>query len=538
MTALASPAAQALDSTQAGVELGIYEKALKWNGSWEDLLAQAARAGFSFVDISIDETPEREARLAWTPAERAAVVAATEATGVPLTGLCLSIHRRIAPGSADPAVRQRAQEVLRQGIDLAADLHIPVLQLAGYFAYYEDATPDARAHYVDCLRHGAEYASRRGVLLGIENVDGTDIVSISAAMDVVDEIRSPWLQLYPDLGNIAEQGFGLTAELQRGEGHMVALHAKDVRRGEPRRVPMGGGIVDWDEAFAELARQRWSGRLMIEMWNDEADDSVELASAARDFIAGRLAAAGIPVVNRPAAQAAPTASETNEALPESLRTLQREVLDGNLALPQAGLVAWTGGNLSARDPETGLIAIKPSGVLYDDMRAEDMVIVDLAGRIVHGTKGPSSDTASHLGVYRARPDVMSIVHTHSRYATAFAAAGRPIPCVLTAIADEFGGDVPLGEYASIGGNAIGEEIVRAIGHSPAIIMKQHGVFTVGPTIAKALQAAVMVEDIAHTVAVAQGLGELTRLPEEEIAANYDRYSNRYGTDAASEGLTR
>ena len=527
----------------AGVELGIYEKALKWNGSFDDLLTQAARAGYSFVDISIDETPEREARLTWTPAERAAVVAATERTGVPLTGLCLSIHRRIAPGSADPAIRQRAIEVLRKGIDLCADLHIPVLQLAGYFAYYEDAHPSARAWYVDCLRHGAEYASRRGVLLGIENVDGTDIVSISAAMAVVDEIRSPWLQLYPDLGNIAEQGYPLTAELQRGEGHMVAMHAKDVRHGEPRRVPMGGGIVDWDEAFAELARQRWSGRLMIEMWNDESDDSVELAAAARDFIAGRLAAAGIPVASpapktQPNTQAGPSASQTTETLPESLRQLQEEVWKGNLALPKAGLVAWTGGNLSARDPETGLIAIKPSGVLYDDMRPEDMVIVDLDGRIVHGTKGPSSDTASHLGVYRARPDVMSIIHTHSRYATAFAAAGRPIPCVLTAIADEFGGEVPLGEYASIGGNAIGEEIVRSIGHSPAIIMKQHGVFTVGPTIAKALQAAVMVEDIAHTVAVAQGLGQLTPLPAEEIAANFDRYTNRYGTDAASEGLTR
>jgi len=177
-------------------------------------------------------------------------------------------------------------------------------------------------------------------------------------------------------------------------------------------------------------------------------------------------------------------------------------------------------------------------MLYDQMTAEDMVIVDLDGHIVHGDRGPSSDTASHLGVYRARPDVMSIIHTHSRYATAFAAAGKAIPCVLTAIADEFGGDVPLGEYASIGGNAIGEEIVRSIGHAPAILMKQHGVFTLGPSIGKALQAAVMVEDIAHTVAVAEGLGSLTRLPDEEIAANYDRYTHRYGTKNASEGVSQ
>ncbi len=516
------------------VELGIYEKALKWTGSWEDLFQQAAQAGFSFVDLSVDETAEREARLDWTPEQRAEVRAASEKSGVAIGGLCLSIHRRVAPGSSDPAMRERARQVLIQGIDLCADLNIPVLQLAGYFAYYEDPVPENRQWYVDCLRYGADYAALRGVLLGIENVDGTDIVSISAAMEVVDEINSPWLQIYPDIGNIAEQGLPITSELRRGAGHMLAIHAKDVRRGEPRRVPMGEGIVDWDEAFAELARQGWSGRLMIEMWNDEADNSADLAAQAREFIEDRLKASGITI--RPRTEQQDTASDS--ALPASLVRLREEVCEGNLMLPKAGLVAWTGGNLSARDPETGHIVIKPSGMLYDEMTPEDMVVVDMDGRIVHGDRGPSSDTASHLGVYRARPDVMSIVHTHSRYATAFAAASRPIPCVLTAIADEFGGDVPLGEYASIGGNAIGEEIVRSIGHSPAILMKQHGVFTVGPTIMKALQAAVMVEDIAHTVLVASGLGELTRLPDDEIAANYDRYTNRYGTEAASEGLTR
>jgi len=515
------------------VELGIYEKALKWNGSWADLFAQAATAGFSFLDLSIDESPEREARLAWTPAERNSVREASEAGGVAIGGLCLSLHRRIAPGSNDPAMRERAIEVLARGIDFCADLHIPVLQLAGYFAYYEDAPADARDGYVHCLRMGAEYAARKGVLLGIENVDGTDITSIEAAMDVVDAVGSPWLQLYPDLGNIAEQGLPMVGELRRGRGHMLALHAKDVRRGEPRRVPMGEGIVDWDVAFAELATQRWSGRLMIEMWNDEAPDSAARAAEAREFIAAKLSAAGIEI-RTPGAQPTPAEAE----LPASLVRLREEVLAGNLELPKAGLVAWTGGNLSARDPETGLVAIKPSGMLYDQMTAEDMVIVDLDGHIVHGDRGPSSDTASHLGVYRARPDVMSIIHTHSRYATAFAAAGKAIPCVLTAIADEFGGDVPLGEYASIGGNAIGEEIVRSIGHAPAILMKQHGVFTLGPSIGKALQAAVMVEDIAHTVAVAEGLGSLTRLPDEEIAANYDRYTHRYGTKNASEGVSQ
>ncbi len=220
-----------------------------------------------------------------------------------------------------------------------------------------------------------------------------------------------------------------------------------------------------------------------------------------------------------------------------LATLRQEVLDGNLALPRHGLVAWTGGNLSARDADTGLVVIKPSGLRYDEMGAKDMVVVDLGGKIIEGHRGPSSDTSSHLGVYRHRPDVMSIVHTHSTYATAFAATGQSIPCCLTAIADEFGGPIPCGGYAPIGGDAIGEEIVRSIGISPAILMRQHGVFTIGSTIHKALQAAVMVEDVARTVAIAMGIGVINALPDSEIASNFDRYQNRYGTASASTGLS-
>jgi L-ribulose-5-phosphate 4-epimerase len=220
-----------------------------------------------------------------------------------------------------------------------------------------------------------------------------------------------------------------------------------------------------------------------------------------------------------------------------LEELRDEVWRANLALPAHGLVTWTSGNVSARDADTGLIVIKPSGMSYADMTADDMVVVDLDGAVVEGRRGPSSDTLSHLGVYREREDVVSIVHTHSTYATAWAAIGEPIPCVLTAIADEFGGDIPLGAYARIGGEQIGAEIVRSIGRSPAIIMRQHGVFTIGPSIAKALQAAVMVEDVARTVAIARSMGALERLSDEEIEANHSRYSHRYGTAGASEGLT-
>lgn len=221
-----------------------------------------------------------------------------------------------------------------------------------------------------------------------------------------------------------------------------------------------------------------------------------------------------------------------------LERLRQQVLEGNLALPAHGLVTWTSGNVSVRDADSGLVVIKPSGLRYDEMTADDMVVVDLDGRVVEGHRGPSSDTSSHLGVYRHRDDVMSIVHTHSTYATAFAAVGRGIPCCMTAIADEFGGPVPCGGYARIGGDDIGDEIVRSIGSSPAILMRQHGVFTVGPTMEKAIKAAVMVEDVARTVAIAMTLGEVEDLPAEEVAANHDRYQNRYGTAAASTGLSR
>lgn len=219
----------------------------------------------------------------------------------------------------------------------------------------------------------------------------------------------------------------------------------------------------------------------------------------------------------------------------SLNDTRDAVCAANRRLPELGLVTWTSGNVSMRDPETGHIVIKPSGRTFDELVPEDMVVVALDGTVVDGRLGPSSDTAAHLYVYRERPEIGSVIHTHSNFATAFAAAGRSIPVYITAIADEFGGPIPLGAYAPIGDDAIGREICRSIGDSPAILMRQHGVFTVGATIEKALKAAVMVEDVAKTVWLASQLGELEELPEHEVRSNHDRYSTRYGTEAASLG---
>jgi L-ribulose-5-phosphate 4-epimerase len=212
----------------------------------------------------------------------------------------------------------------------------------------------------------------------------------------------------------------------------------------------------------------------------------------------------------------------------SIEQLRQQVFEGNRMLPEAGLVTWTSGNVSGRDPETGHIVIKPSGVRYEAMRPEQMVVVDLAGRVIQGDLKPSVDAATHLYVYRHRPDVMGMVHTHSTFATAFAAVGKPIPVVLTAIADEFGGPIPLGDYCQIGGEEIGRELVRSIGDSRAILIKNHGVFTIGPTVEAAVKAAVMVEDVARTVYYAMQLGQPDEIPPDEVARAHQVYLNDYG----------
>jgi L-ribulose-5-phosphate 4-epimerase len=211
-----------------------------------------------------------------------------------------------------------------------------------------------------------------------------------------------------------------------------------------------------------------------------------------------------------------------------LAALRERLVELHAELPRHELVVWTGGNISVRDPETGLVAIKPSGVRYDDLTAASMVVVDLDGTVVEGALKPSSDTTSHLYVYRHRADVNGVVHTHSRFATAFAAVGRPIPVYLTAQADEFGGEIPCAGFAFIGDDAIGSLVVEGIGRSPAILLKNHGVFTVGSTAEAAVKAAVMVEDIAATVWTALQIGTPDALEDDVVERLHKRYTTVYG----------
>jgi L-ribulose-5-phosphate 4-epimerase len=227
----------------------------------------------------------------------------------------------------------------------------------------------------------------------------------------------------------------------------------------------------------------------------------------------------------------PTAPHDVEA---AIAAVRAEVAKLHGELVRYGLIVWTGGNVSGRVPGTDLFVIKPSGVSYDDLTPDNMILCDLAGNVIPGTPGsersPSSDTAAHAYVYRNMPGVGGVVHTHSTFAVAWAARGEEIPCVITAMADEFGGPIPIGPFAIIGDDSIGRGIVETLtGHrSRAVLMQNHGPFTIGVNAKDAVKAAVMVEDVARTVHYAREAGPLIPIPQEAIDRLYDRYQNVYG----------
>ncbi|MEU8263030.1 L-ribulose-5-phosphate 4-epimerase [Micromonospora sp. NPDC048999] len=222
---------------------------------------------------------------------------------------------------------------------------------------------------------------------------------------------------------------------------------------------------------------------------------------------------------------------------EVVRPVREAVAALHAQLTAYRLVAWTAGNVSGRVPGHDLMVIKPSGVDYADLTADSMVVCDLDGNLVEGDLNPSSDTAAHAYVYRHRPDVGGVVHTHSTYASAWAARGEPIPCVLTAMADEFGGEIPVGPFAMIGDDSIGRGIVETLtGHrSPAVLMRNHGVFTIGATARDAVKAAVMCEDVARTVHLARQLGTPREIDPVDVDRLYARYQKVYGQPGRSDG---
>lgn len=259
--------------------IGLYEKGLPRELSWEARLAAARDAGFDYLELSIDEADERLARLDWPAGERAALRRAIENAGFPILTMCLSAVRKYPPGSASAETRAISLDVHRKAIDLAADLGIRIIQVCGYDVFYEPRDEGARGRFIDGLIQAAQWAGRAGVMLGLENVDTPVIESMEKAVAVAREIHSPWVNIYPDIGNLMAAGFPPPTNLPAAEGRLVAVHVKDARPGEIRGVRFHEGIVPFEETFRTLKKIHFSGPITVEMWADRMNGADPFATA-------------------------------------------------------------------------------------------------------------------------------------------------------------------------------------------------------------------------------------------------------------------
>lgn len=273
------------------MRIGLYEKGLPPLPDWPARMAAARNSGFDFLEIAIDESDEKRARLDWSPQSRNAFRNASAEAGMPVFNLIFSILRRYPLGAPDAQVRAAGLDTLKRGIALAADLGIRCLQIPGYYSFYEPAGPDGAARFESGLADSAAWAADAGVMLGIENMDGADVLSLRDGLRHADAVGSPWLQLYPDVGNLAANGLDVADELAAATGRMVGIHLKDTRPGVYRRVPFGEGTVPFDAAFRTLAETGYRGSFLIEMWNDGDPDSLRIVADSLAFIRGRLEAA-------------------------------------------------------------------------------------------------------------------------------------------------------------------------------------------------------------------------------------------------------
>jgi len=273
--------------------IGVYEKALPTNISWEERLNEARNSQFDYVELSIDESEKRLERLESSSSERKEIRSAINQTGMPLKTMCLSGHRKYALGSSSANTRLQSIEMFDKAIDLACELSIRIIQVAGYYVYYENETAESTKYYEESLAKGLELATKAGVMLAIENMDTLGIVSLEEGMRLVKHFNSPWLQLYPDIGNLTERKKDINQELEFAKNHMVALHIKDTRPGEPRRVAFGEGEVPFLEAFKKLAELEFKGPVMVEMWNDDDADSLQKVRDARTWVVDKMIQAGL-----------------------------------------------------------------------------------------------------------------------------------------------------------------------------------------------------------------------------------------------------
>jgi L-ribulose-5-phosphate 3-epimerase len=266
--------------------VGLYEKALPASMSWEERLTAAGQAGYDFVEISVDESNERLSRLDWSVSERAEIRRAISNSGVPIMTMCLSGHRKYPLGSHDPGIRRQGQEILHKAIEFAGDVGLRVVQVMAYDVFYETSDADTGANFVEGLELGTRWAGEAGVMLGLENLDTPFVDSIRKGLAIIRKIDSPWLRLYPDIGNLAAAGYFPPEEILLAKGQMIGVHVKDAMPKIIRGIPYGEGIVPFRETFQALVKIGFWGLLGAEIWGQmhAGPDPIECVASARRFI--------------------------------------------------------------------------------------------------------------------------------------------------------------------------------------------------------------------------------------------------------------
>jgi predicted hexulose-6-phosphate isomerase len=270
---------------------GLYEKALPKNLTWGERLVAAKDAGFDFMEISIDETDERIGRLRWSKSERTKLMETIHRVNMPILSMCLSANRRFPIGSEHAETRKAGIQLIRDAIDFALDCGVRVIQLAGYDEYANPSTEITVQNFHDSLAQCARYAQEKAVMLALETMENELMDTVTKAKRYVDTIQSPWLKIYPDLGNLCATGHAVEEEFLRGMQDIVAIHLKDTLPGIVRDIAFGDGNVDFVSFFALLTRENYSGLFVAEMWTDETKKSIEAAKRARAFIAEKIALA-------------------------------------------------------------------------------------------------------------------------------------------------------------------------------------------------------------------------------------------------------
>jgi L-ribulose-5-phosphate 3-epimerase len=273
--------------------LGIYEKALRPK-PLPEMFEDAAAAGYDNFEISLDETDERLARLNWTQKQLFEVETAAKNSGVQLFSACFSGLRRFPLGSANESIEKQAMELMHKGIEFCSSLGVRVLQLTGFDVYYEPHTEETSKRYIDNLYKSTQMAARSGVMLAIEPVEG-HITSIQGAMEVVNRIHSPWLQVYPDVANLVAMGFDPVTELACGDGHMVGLHIRDAILGTSYNIPWGSGTMNFKGVFSQLQRMDFNAPIVIELWYEEDENYIESARASREYVLQKIREASLKI---------------------------------------------------------------------------------------------------------------------------------------------------------------------------------------------------------------------------------------------------